>query len=100
MYAVGLSIGWFIIYDLWLTHLDELLTGLVIYSSAWALSLAGYNAGIEGYRITIDGFNTVLVYHACNGMVLMALFTGFILAFPGPIVKKLFYIPLGILIIH
>ena len=36
----------------------------------------------------------------CNGLVLYALFTGFIISFPGKILSKFTFIPFGILIIY
>lgn len=99
-YALGLCIGWFILYDFWLSSFDDWLTLRVVHASVGFLSLLGYNAAASGNMLRINGEDLVFVYHACNGMVLMALFTGFVLAFPGPLLKKLLYIPLGILFIN
>ena len=99
-YAFALCIGWFILYDFWLSDFDKYLTLAVVDASVYALKLLGYSAAAKDIMVQIDGEDTVFVYHACNGMILMALFIGFILAFPGPIKKKLFYIPFGLIIIN
>jgi exosortase family protein XrtF len=55
----------------------------------------------EGIRTAgIDGSHGVWVGDPCNGLTLFALFTGFVLAFPGPVVRKLWFIPVGIITIH
>ncbi|MEJ8800551.1 exosortase X [Pontibacter sp. H249] len=98
--ALGLCFGWFILYDLWLSGFDDWLTSKVVYLSVGFLNLIGYNAEARNIMIQIDGKDTVYVYHACNGMVLMALFVGFIIAFPGPPLKKLLFIPAGLFVIN
>lgn len=50
--------------------------------------------------ITYEGRHILRIESACNGLVLMMLFAGFIIAFPGPWKHKLWFIPLGIVIIH
>ncbi|WP_345160828.1 exosortase X [Pontibacter saemangeumensis] len=100
LYSLGLCFGWFMLYDFWLSNFDGWLTLMVVDSSVYFLNLIGYNAEAKNVMVQIDGRDTVFVYHACNGMILMALFTGFILSFPGPFRKKLLFIPAGILVIN
>jgi exosortase family protein XrtF len=69
------------------------------------LKLFGFHteaAPLNGYNtlITLDGQSLVWIDSGCTGLTLMALFAGFIIAYPGPIVKKLWYIPAGILVIY
>ncbi|PVY38692.1 exosortase X [Pontibacter virosus] len=100
IFSLSLCIVWFLVYDFWLSLLDNWLSLKIVHSTVHFLSFIGYNADANGIMVQIDGADTVFVYHACNGMVLMALFTGFIVAFPGPIIKKLFFIPIGLLLIY
>ena len=100
LYCLGMCFGWFILYDFLLSSFDDYLTNMVVNMSVGFLQLAGYNAESKNIMIQIDGRDTVYVYHACNGMVLMALYVGFIVAFPGPVLKKLLFIPFGILTIN
>ena len=44
--------------------------------------------------------NGVTVGAPCDGIVLLALFTVFIVAFPGPWKHKLWYLPAGLIAIH
>ena len=100
IYSLSLCVGWFILHDFWLSSFDEWLTLKVVNATVLALNLLDYNAEAKHIMVQINGQDVIFVYHACNGMVLMALFTGFIIAFPGPFQKKLFFIPAGILLIN
>jgi exosortase family protein XrtF len=70
------------------------------------LALLGYEVipqGLygEGIRTAgIDGSHGVWVGDSCNGLTLFALFAGFVFAFPGPVIKKLWFIPAGLVAIH
>ena len=101
--AFGLYIAWYLCYDLWLFpdgRLDSWLSEKEAWLSSLSLSLLGYNASSELFTVYINKYPVVLVGNPCNGMVLFALFTGFILAYPGPWKAKLFYIPIGIFLIY
>jgi exosortase family protein XrtF len=50
--------------------------------------------------IGVDGTGGLWIGDNCNGIALFALFTGFIIAYPGNWKKKLVYIPVGILLIQ
>ncbi|WP_299823039.1 exosortase X [uncultured Pontibacter sp.] len=100
IYALGLCIGWFLLYDLWLSRFDDWLTLSIVDASVVTLQLLGYHAEAKNIFVRIDGFDTVFVNDACNGMIIMALFAGFIIAFPGSLAKKFFFIPAGIIVIH
>lgn len=48
----------------------------------------------------IDGSNGVWIGGACNGITLMFLFAIFIIAYPGNIKAKYWYLPLGIILVY
>lgn len=98
--ALGLWLAWFVLYDIWLSNFDDWLALKVAEGSSLFLSLIGYRAETRNSVVLIDGEELVYIGAACNGMVLMALFAGFIVAFPGPLLKKLLYIPFGIAVIN
>ncbi|WP_046311486.1 exosortase X [Pontibacter korlensis] len=98
--AVGLWLGWFCLYDIWLSQFDNWLSLKVADGSALLLGLIGYAAETKNSVVLIDGTELVYIGDSCNGMVLMALFAGFIVAFPGPPSKKLVYIIFGILFVN
>lgn len=102
-----LYLGWALLYE-WLIHPWGKLDQLVINSSSNIalafLQLLGYTTFVgpsETIRtIGIDGTHGLWIGDPCNGLTLFALFTSFILAFPGAIRHKFWFIPLGILLIH
>lgn len=82
--------------------LDEKMLDHLIAMTIWGLKAMGYEVfHLETDRIAgIVESSGVMIGSPCNGISLMALFSGFILAFPAPIKSKLTMIPLGLLGIH
>lgn len=95
-----LCIAWFVLYDVYLSQMDDWLTENIADVCVVLLNLAGYEAVSNKSVISIAGQELVYIGPSCNGMILMALFAGFIIAFPGPFISKLFFIPLGIVVIN
>ncbi len=94
---------WFLLYDNWLLKdgfLDHFLINHLVSSTAFVLDLFGYITFQYADAVGIDGTHGVLIGAPCNGLDLFALFTGFILVFPGKWKDKIIYIPIGILVIH
>jgi exosortase family protein XrtF len=50
--------------------------------------------------IGVDGAHPIWIGGPCDGVAIMAIFLIFVSAFPGNQIHKLWYIPLGILLIH
>ncbi|MCR5888481.1 archaeosortase/exosortase family protein [Hymenobacter sp. J193] len=102
--SLGIYFLWLGVYENWLGpdhRLDTELSNNIAAGSAFALRLVGFDAGTASQHIvTIAGQQVVAVWPPCNGLVLYALFTGFILAFPGPAKSKLWFIPIGIAAIY
>jgi exosortase family protein XrtF len=105
----------------WDTHskFNDWLTWNIADQSAMVMRGIGFNAEASSHLysnpdpianpsggpvmynlIRIDGKALVHIEAGCNALVLMAFFAIFILAYPGPTKKKLWFIPLGIFIIH
>jgi exosortase family protein XrtF len=61
-------------------------------------TFAGNNPIIR--TIGIDGTHGLWIGDSCDGLELFALFTFFILAYPGSWLHKVWYIPVGITLIH
>ena len=100
---------WYVAYQYFLkdqTLMDEYLIHSMVVSSEWMLRLLGYplyEMSTSELRWQIGIADSVGLLHIgapCDGLVLFALFSVFILAFPGPARRKAWYIPLGILLIH
>ncbi|HET6990747.1 MAG TPA: archaeosortase/exosortase family protein [Bacteroidia bacterium] len=106
-FFLGIYLGWMMLYE-WVLHPWGKLDTLVINdSSNWALFILkklnfpifeGNNPTIR--TIGIDGTHGLWIGDPCNGLTLFALFTSFILAYPGSWKHKLWFIPLGISLIH
>ncbi len=66
----------------------------------------GYNLLPESFAhmdirtVGVDGGHELWIGDKCSGLELFVLFTIFIVSFSGPVKKKLWYIPMGIAIIH
>ena len=80
--------------------------GLAKYSNVF-VSLCGYESTLDISTDLVitsvkgDYFNHgVWIGEPCNGVKIFGLFSLFILAFPGSWKKKLWFIPLGIFIVH
>jgi exosortase family protein XrtF len=109
LYFIGLYIIWYFIneYKLFgVAILDEAIVGNLISSSEYLLDLMGYNL-IDfskfrgGHRaFGIDGSNGVYIGNACNGLNLFVLFSLFVLVYPQNIKRKIWFLPLGLIIIH
>jgi exosortase family protein XrtF len=95
--------GWLAIYHLLLKPLrfpDKQLTHLVIDSTVYFLNILGLDATSKGLWVYIGNKFTVGVADQCNGLELMVLFVGFLLAIHGSIKSKLWYIFAGTLLIY
>jgi exosortase family protein XrtF len=102
--AIGLYLAWYVVYDFWLKpdgRLDQGLTVNVAQTGAKLLQGLGYDAHVEQQsRIFIGQKSVIRINHPCNGLELYALFTGFVLIYPGAWKKKILFIPFGISIIY
>lgn len=84
------------------------LSELVVKHSTALLSLvdSNYHLSVEQrgkYLMHTVCYNTkclVGVGRGCNALELFVLFAGFIIAFPGSLKHKLWFIPLGVVLIH
>lgn len=87
------------------TFYDQKFIGSILRTSEVVLNIFGFNTfkSIQDRDlqvIGIDGGNGVWVGSNCNAITLFSLFSVFIIAYPGHQKRKLWYIPLGILLIH
>ena len=91
--AGGVYVVWYILYDYYLLP-DGRLDAFLSYSG---VSLAGNILNMFGWEIysdarilAITGTNGVEIQNGCNGMELIGLYMGFIIAYPGgPIQKRI-----------
>ena len=109
--AILLYTTWFTFYYLYIepkTTIDENFITHIIHFSDLILNTLKFKTFVEtGDRtfqlIGIVGGNSnpgVWVGTGCNAITLFALFSIFIISFPGKIKNKLWFIPLGLIVIH
>ncbi len=87
------------------TKADQLFIREIINFCRWLIEQFGYKTfasrDVNDIQVFgIDGSNGVWIGGPCNGITLMFLFAIFVIAYPGNLKNKLWYIPLGIIIVH
>ncbi len=103
-----LYLAWYIFYEFYLkihTSFDDIVINNLVYITKKLMTLLGFSLvsfSENMYQdvIQIDGSLGVTIGAPCDGIVLLALFTVFILAFPGPWKHKVWFLPLGLIAIH
>jgi exosortase family protein XrtF len=107
--AGALYVLWHLVYQRYLevegTFIKSVAEHVAAVSTSM-LSIMGYNATQylheDGYatEIGINQVPVVWIDSGCTGLTLMALFAGFIVAYPGPWQRKAWYIPVGLFAIY
>lgn len=107
--ALFLYILWTAFYELWL-HPNREFELILVANIAWfsnaMLELLGFTLIIPKVlyeyekTVGIDGTHGLYIADSCSGVSLMALFSGFIIAYLGKWKKKFLFISIGILSIH
>lgn len=102
---VGVYALWLVIYNGWIEpdgRLDEWISLNVAAMAGGILKLFGTDVLIDGRIIYVVGAPGVgaNIVDECNALPTLGLFIGFVLAFPGTWKNRLWFIPLGLLIIH
>ena len=107
--ALGGYLAWYLFYDLYLsqhTNADHAMSVSLVRIAEVMLGIFGYETILETEYVDVTikladaQYNGVWVGDTCNGFILFALFTIFVLAYPGSWKRKLWFIPAGILAIH
>jgi len=103
-YGFSLYLIWLGLYEWWIhpaVVIDRAVINNTLLFSQKILEWMGYVVERSGERLLyIKGTSGLFIGDSCNGISLFALFSIFIIAFPGKPTAKLFFIPLGVLIIH
>jgi exosortase/archaeosortase family protein len=90
------DVVWF--HHFWMYFYHILLT-ILNNVSAWVLELIGYEV-VSNYRsVAILGSYGVVVGNHCVGFGLSYGFASLIISYPGPFIKKLWFVPAGIAVI-
>src|SRR6218665_2143553 len=88
-------LGWDLVYNLWLhpaETVDMYVIDTTIAISKWLLEAFGYVVFTGAERVIgVDGTGGLWIGDNCNGIALFALFTGFIVAYPGNWKRKIIF---------
>ena len=102
--GLALYLSWLALYEWWIHPMewvDKAVIANTLTISQKFLEWMGHIVERDGNRIIgITGTPGLFIGDSCNGISLFALFSIFILAFPGKIISKIIFIPAGILHIH
>ena len=102
--GLALYVCWLALYEWWIHPMewvDKAVINNTLGISHTILGWMGYESDLSGERmIQIKGTPGLFLGDSCNGISLFALFSIFVIAFPGKIISKLFFVPMGILAIH
>jgi exosortase family protein XrtF len=107
-FAFILYLSWYLLYEFFIkpnTLIDEKLISLIIANAVFILKLFGLTVyqkteDRDMQLIGVDGSHPIWIGSPCNALTLFMFFALFVIAFPGSVKKKLWFIPLGIIIIH
>lgn len=84
-------------------RLDHALSANLAAAAGALLHWVGFAAGTAPAHpvlVVLNGQPVVSVGDPCNGLLMYALFAGFVVAFPGPWRHKLWFVPAGVLAIY
>jgi exosortase family protein XrtF len=108
--ASCLYLSWYLLYEFYLkpnTLFDKVVIDSLVRIAEPILHVFGFPVeafdqidGVWRNHIGVLGTSGVTVGAPCDGIILFALFTVFVLSFPGPWKHRAWFIPVGILIIH
>ena len=101
--AGGVYAAWLLIYDFIVLpdgRLDTWLSITGVKLAAAGLSFVGWEIETAGRFIACAGNRGVEIQNGCNGMDLLGLYAGFIIAYPGPMRKRLFLLAGGLLLLY
>ena len=97
--AGGVYAVWQLIYDLVVLpdgRVDTWLSITGVKLAAVGLSFVGWEIETAGRFIACAGNRGVEIQNGCNGMDLLGLYAGFIIAYPGDLKKRMAFIAGGI----
>jgi exosortase family protein XrtF len=101
--VLGIYIVWYMVYELWLLPngtIDEPLSINIASVSAGILSFFGEPVFLYGRVVGIAGVPGVEIVDGCNGIAAIGLFLGFIYAYPGAWMPRIFFSIFGIAVIY
>lgn len=99
----AIYVVWYLVYELWVLpngYIDEPLSRNIASVSAGILSFFGQDIFLFGRVVGITGAAGVEIVDGCNGIAAIGLFLGFIYAYPGAWLPRIYFSILGIIVIY
>lgn len=96
-------VGWYVLYDLWLLPagwLDEAVAKHAAVLTGGLLDVLGMDVAVDGRIVWVRPQGGITIVDECTGLAVVGLFIGFVLAYPGSGLRRLWFLPLGALVIH
>ena len=95
---------WFSIHDYYLISHTNLVSEFIIFQakiSVFILKFIPFKDHFSVFEngILMNGHRILSVGNECSGLILFAVFTGFIISFPSEVKSKIWFIPIGVFII-
>lgn len=80
-------------------HLDYIswLRNMLLGSTAALLNLLGFMAITNEYRLLVAGHGMIIMVYSCLGLGVMSFFTAFVVAYPKPLRKKIYFLLAGLI---
>ncbi|MCG2588880.1 exosortase X [Rhodohalobacter sulfatireducens] len=94
---------WYMVYELWILpngYIDEPLSKNIASISAGVLTFMGEDVFYYGRVVGIVGTAGGEIVDGCNGIAAIGLFLGFIFAYPGAWMPRIFFSIFGIAVIY
>lgn len=101
--VVGIYVVWYMVYELWLLPngtIDRPLSHNIASVSAGILGFFGEDVFLSGRILGIVGSAGVEIIDGCNGIAAIGLFLGFIFAYPGQWLPRIYFAIFGIGVIY
>tara|TARA_B100000029_G_scaffold144282_3_gene139504 strand:- start:19258 stop:19812 length:555 start_codon:yes stop_codon:yes gene_type:complete len=100
--AGGVYAAWQFLYNLVFLpdgRLDTFLSLSGVNLAGSLLALLGWEVEVSGRIITCIGEKGVEIQNGCNGLNLLGLYGGFIIAYPGPWTKRSLFLMIGLFVL-
>lgn len=97
--AAGIYAAWYFFYDLVILpdgRLDTVISLAGVKSAAILLGALGYEIESSGRILAVAGSRGVEILNGCNGLNVLGLYAGFIIAYPGESKKRILFLSGGI----
>jgi len=101
--ALAVYVIWYFLYDLWILpdgRVDLWLSEHIVALGGTMLTAMGFEVFAEGRLIGLAVSNMLEIIDGCNGIEVIGLFVGFVVAYPGRNLNRVLFVPIGIFVLY